>query len=70
MAASGGILGGVTRAVGNHGRLLDDIDPLLDTLLRLASERNLDVDLHVDESGYRRATGARTCRRCSAAQPI
>jgi len=46
VAASGGILGGVTRAVGGvHGRLLDDIDPLLDTLLRLASERGLDVDL-------------------------
>ena len=36
MAASGGILGGVTRAIGGvHGRLLDDIDPLLDTLLAL-----------------------------------
>jgi hypothetical protein len=52
VAASGGILGGVTRAVGGvHGRLIEDIDPLLDTLLRLASERSLDVDLHVDESG-------------------
>jgi cytosine deaminase len=49
VATSGGILGGVTRAVGGvHGRLLDDIDPLLDTILRLASERGLDVDLHVD----------------------
>jgi len=57
VAASGGILGGVTRAVGGvHGRLLDDIDPLLDTLLRLASERGLDVDLHVDESGDPAAT--------------
>jgi hypothetical protein len=47
----------VTRAVGGvHGRLLDDIDPLLDTLLRLASERGLDVDLHVDESGDPAAT--------------
>jgi hypothetical protein len=36
VAASGGILGSVTRAVdGVHGRLLDDIDPLL----HLASER-------------------------------
>jgi cytosine deaminase len=57
VAASGGILGGVTRAVGGvHGRLLEDIDPLLDTILRLASERGLDVDLHVDESGDRAAT--------------
>ena len=39
------------RAVGGvHGPLLDDIDPLLDTILHLASERGLDVDLHVDES--------------------
>ena len=57
VAASGGILGGVTRAVGGvHGQLLDDIDPLLDTLLSLASERGLDVDLHVDESGDPAAT--------------
>src|SRR5580693_3927186 len=35
---------------------LEDIDPLLDTLLRLASERGLDVDLHVDESGDPAAT--------------
>jgi cytosine deaminase len=57
VAASDGILGGVTRAVGGvHGRLLDDIDPLLDTILRLASERGLDVDLYVDESGDPAAT--------------
>jgi cytosine deaminase len=57
VAASDGILGGVTRAVGGvHGRLLDDIDPLLDTVLQLASERGLDVDLHVDESGDPAAT--------------
>src|SRR5271168_3664907 len=38
VAASGGILGGVTRAAGGvHGELLQDIDPLLDTLLGLAS---------------------------------
>ncbi len=52
VAASGGILGGVTRAAGGvHGDVLADIDPLLDTLFRLAAERGLDVDLHVDESG-------------------
>ena len=57
VAASDGILGGVTRAVGGvHGRLLDDIDLLLDTVLQLASERGLDVDLHVDESGDPAAT--------------
>jgi cytosine deaminase len=57
VAASGGILGGVTRAAGGvHGELLDDIDPLLDTILRLASERGLDVDLHVDETGDPAAT--------------
>jgi len=52
VAGSGGVLGGVTRAAqGVHGELLDDIDPLLDKVLRLAAERGLDVDLHVDESG-------------------
>ena len=57
VAASDGILGGVTRAGGDvHGRLLDDIDPLLDTVLQLASARGLDVDLHVDESGDPAAT--------------
>jgi len=57
VATSGGILGGVTRAAGGvHGELLGDIDPLLDTIFRLASERGLDVDLHVDESGDPSAT--------------
>jgi cytosine deaminase len=52
VADSGGALGGVTRASGGvHVGLLDDIDPLLDTVFRLAAERGLDVDLHVDESG-------------------
>ncbi|HUZ71970.1 MAG TPA: cytosine deaminase [Stellaceae bacterium] len=52
VAASGGVLGGVTRATGGvHSGMLADIDALLDTLLRLAAERGLDVDLHVDESG-------------------
>jgi len=57
VAASNGILGGVTRAAGGiHRQLLDGIDRLLDTVLRLASERGLDVDLHVDESGDPAAT--------------
>ena len=52
VAASGGVLGGVTRATGGvHSGMLGDIDPLLDTLFGLAAERGLDVDLHVDESG-------------------
>jgi cytosine deaminase len=50
-AASGGVLGGVTRAAGkDHVGTLDDTDALLDRLLALAAERGLDVDLHVDES--------------------
>lgn len=57
VAESEGILGGVTRATGGvHGDPLGDLDPLLDTLLRLASERGLDVDLHVDETGDPAAT--------------
>jgi cytosine/creatinine deaminase len=52
VAASGGVLGGVTRATGGvHSAVLQDIDALLDRLLQLAAERGLDVDLHVDESG-------------------
>ena len=52
VAASGGVLGGVTRASGGvHRGMLPDTDALLDTILGLAAERGLDVDLHVDESG-------------------
>lgn len=51
VASHGGLLGGVTRASGGeHGQGLDDLDALLDTLFRLAGERDLDVDLHVDEA--------------------
>ncbi|MFT3689696.1 cytosine deaminase [Paenirhodobacter sp.] len=51
VAAKGGLLGGVTRATGGtHGGGLDDIDALLDRLFTLARERDLDVDLHVDEA--------------------
>lgn len=51
VAARGGLLGGVTRATGGgHGGALDDIDGLLDRLFSLARERDLDVDLHVDEA--------------------
>ena len=51
VAVSGGVLGGVTRAAGkDHVGTLSDTDVLLDTILTLAAERELDVDLHVDES--------------------
>jgi len=51
VALSGGVLGGVTRAAGkDHVGTLSDTDVLLDTILTLAAERELDVDLHVDES--------------------
>jgi cytosine deaminase len=49
--ASGGVLGGVTRSSQQHdSRLLPNIDELLDNLFRLATERGLDIDLHVDET--------------------
>jgi cytosine deaminase len=51
VAASGGLLGGVTRAsVGNHGAPLDNIDSLLDRVFALAMRHDLDIDLHVDET--------------------
>lgn len=51
VAASGGLLGGVTRPSGGlHGEALTTIDALLDHLFRLAAERDLDIDLHVDET--------------------
>ena len=52
VARTGGVLGGVTRAsVGNHGPPPADIDAMLDRLFRLAGRHDLDIDLHVDESG-------------------
>lgn len=52
IAESGGLIGGVTRPTGGlHGQALDEMDGLLDDLFRLARERDLDVDLHVDETG-------------------
>lgn len=57
VAASGGLLGGVTRPTGGlHGAGLVEIDALLDHLFRLAKERDLDVDLHVDETSDPAAT--------------
>jgi len=52
VARTGGVLGGVTRAsVGNHGPPPADIDTMLDRLFGLAARHDLDIDLHVDESG-------------------
>jgi cytosine deaminase len=52
VADSGGILGGVTRTTGGvHDRLAEDFDTQLDRLFTLATERDLELDLHVDESG-------------------
>jgi cytosine deaminase len=52
VADSGGILGGVTRTTGGvHDRLADDFDTQLDRIFGLATERKLDLDFHVDESG-------------------
>lgn len=51
VAGHGGLMGGVTRASGGtHGGGLEDIDALLDRLFTLAAERDLDIDLHVDEA--------------------
>jgi cytosine deaminase len=51
VAKYGGVLGAATRGVSSdHVGTLPDMDALLDTMLRLAAERGLDVDLHVDES--------------------
>jgi len=51
VAAAGGLLGGVTRlALPPEQQTAERIAHCLDQLLRLASERQLDVDLHVDET--------------------
>lgn len=51
IAKQGGLLGGVTRASGGtHSSGLEDIDALLDALFLLARERDIDIDLHVDEA--------------------
>jgi cytosine deaminase len=53
VTSSGGILGAVTRAAGagGHGAPLEDLDRLLDRLFTLAARHDLDIDLHVDETG-------------------
>lgn len=52
VAKTGGILGGVTRVSGNEQGANGDerMREALERLFRLAAERRLDVDLHVDES--------------------
>ena len=52
VAKCGGILGTVTRlSGGGHDALPPEFLPLLEHVFRLAIERGLDLDLHVDESG-------------------
>jgi cytosine deaminase len=52
IAESEGYMGGVTRASGAvHGPEMDNLDALIDRVFTLAAERNLDIDLHVDETG-------------------
>jgi cytosine deaminase len=52
VARCGGILGTVTRLSGaGHDALPTEFLPLLELVFRLAMERGLDLDLHVDESG-------------------
>lgn len=52
VAESGGLLGGVTRSsVGTHGAPAENIDALLDRLFTLAARHDLNIDLHVDETG-------------------
>jgi cytosine deaminase len=49
---TGGLLGGVARpAIGTHGAPAANIDEQLDRLFALAIRHDLDIDLHVDETG-------------------
>jgi cytosine deaminase len=64
VAASGGVLGMVTRLSGDFAAPLPaEFQPMLDHFLALAEARGLDLDLHVDESGE---TGARALREIAA----
>jgi cytosine deaminase len=52
VADAGGILGCVTRlSGGGHEALPQEFRELLELLFRMAMDRGLDMDLHVDESG-------------------
>lgn len=54
VAESNGVFGGVTRsALGGTAASIADLDPLLDRLFGLAARHDLDIDLHVDETGDR-----------------
>jgi len=51
VAEYGGVLGAVTDGLGAYeGAIGPVLDELLDRLLRVADERSLDVDLHVDQT--------------------
>src|SRR5882762_7874000 len=57
VAQAGGILGTVTRlSGGGHDALPPEFVDLLERIFRLAIDRGLDMDLHVDESGDTGAT--------------
>lgn len=48
---SGGVLGGVTDALGVYqGAIDEEMDRLLDLFLLAAADRGLDVDIHVDQT--------------------
>lgn len=49
-ARHGGVLGGVTDTIQATNGVHERLDEALDALFALASERRLDVDLHVDQS--------------------
>ncbi len=56
VAEAGGVLGCVTDGLGAYeGAMGDVLDDLLDRFLRVAAQRGLDVDLHVDQSDDVRA---------------
>ena len=51
VADAGGVLGAVTDGLGTYeGAMGEALDDLLDRFLRVAADRGLDVDLHVDQS--------------------
>ena len=51
VAETGGVLGGVTDALGVYqGAIDEEMDRLLDAFLLAAKDRGLDVDIHVDQT--------------------
>jgi cytosine/adenosine deaminase-related metal-dependent hydrolase len=70
---NGGILGAAVSCTDRGGyaddvytTCLDDMDALLDTVFRLAKERDLDLDFHVDENGNEASKGLLHIARASA----